>query len=102
MAPLLSVHDYVRGVLDGDRTVLARAITLIESQHPEHRRRAHEVVQALLPSTGGAHRIGITGVPGVGKSTFIDQLGVDLTAGAPGGRACGRPVELTDRRLDPR
>lgn len=96
MAPLLSVHDYVRGVLAGDRTVLARAITLIESQHPEHRRRAHEVVQALLPSTGGAHRIGITGVPGVGKSTFIDQFGIDLTSA--GHRVAVLAVDPTSSR----
>lgn len=96
MAPLLSVHDYVRGVLAGDRTVLARAITLIESQHPQHRLRAHEVVQALLPSTGAAHRIGITGVPGVGKSTFIDQFGIDLTGA--GHRVAVLAVDPTSSR----
>ncbi len=80
MAATLSVPDYVSGVLAGDRTVLARAITLIESQNAEHRACAQQVVQELLASTGGAHRVGITGVPGVGKSTFIDQLGIDLTA----------------------
>ena len=96
MAPLLSVHDYVRGVLAGDRTVLARAITLIESQHPDHRLRAQEVVQALLPSTGAAHRIGITGVPGVGKSTFIDQFGIDLTGA--GHRVAVLAVDPTSSR----
>ena len=80
MAATLSVPDYVSGVLAGDRTVLARAITLIESQNAEHRACAQQVVQELLASTGGAHRVGITGVPGVGKSTFIDLLGIDLTA----------------------
>jgi LAO/AO transport system kinase len=80
MAALLPVSEYVDGVLAGDRMVLARAITLIESQNPDHRRMAQQLIQALLPSTGGAHRVGITGVPGVGKSTFIDQLGIDLTA----------------------
>jgi len=76
----LQLSDYLDGVLSGDRTVLARAITLVESRNPEHRRVAQQLIQELLPRTGGAHRVGITGVPGVGKSTFIDQLGIDLTA----------------------
>ncbi|MEM1349413.1 MAG: methylmalonyl Co-A mutase-associated GTPase MeaB [Myxococcota bacterium] len=74
----LSVADYVEGVLDGDRMILARAITLIESNRRDHRRMAQEVLTQLLPHTGGAHRVGITGVPGVGKSTFIEELGVQL------------------------
>jgi len=74
-----SIAPIVEGVLAGDRTVLARTITLIESSNLEHRRRAEMVLQELLPHTGGARRVGITGVPGVGKSTFIDQFGVDLT-----------------------
>ncbi|MBS1836964.1 MAG: methylmalonyl Co-A mutase-associated GTPase MeaB [Actinobacteria bacterium] len=76
----LQLLEYLDGVLSGDRTVLARAITLIESRNPGHRLVAQELIQALLAHTGGAHRVGITGVPGVGKSTFIDQLGIDLTA----------------------
>ncbi len=80
MATRLTVDDYVDGVRAGDRAVLARTITLVESANREHRRLAQQVLAALLPSTGGAHRVGITGVPGVGKSTFIDQLGIDLTA----------------------
>jgi LAO/AO transport system kinase len=68
------------GVAAGDRAVLARAITLVESRKPEHRDAAHRLVQALLPRTGGAFRVGITGVPGVGKSTTIDALGSMLTA----------------------
>ncbi len=76
----LKLKDYVAGVRSGDRAVLARAITLIESRKPEHRKLAQELLQALLPDTGAAHRIGITGVPGVGKSTLIDQLGSNLTA----------------------
>ncbi|UDY34274.1 methylmalonyl Co-A mutase-associated GTPase MeaB [Dermatobacter hominis] len=96
MAALLPVSDYVDGVRAGDRTVLARAITLIESQNPDHRRMAQELIQALLPSTGGAHRVGITGVPGVGKSTFIDQLGIDLTAA--GHRVAVLAVDPTSSR----
>lgn len=78
----IPVEDYVAGVCAGDRTMLARAITLVESSNPEHGRLAQAVLQALLPKTGNAVRLGITGVPGVGKSTTIDQLGMNLiTAG---------------------
>ena len=80
MAIRLTVDDYVDGVRAGDRAILARTITLVESANREHRQLAQQVLAALLPWTGGAHRVGITGVPGVGKSTFIDQLGIDLTA----------------------
>ena len=68
------------GLIGGDRSALARAITLVESTRPEHRRLAGELLQACLPKTGNAIRVGITGVPGVGKSTAIDQLGVNLTS----------------------
>lgn len=77
---VLSVDDYVAGVLAGDTTVLARAITLVESTNDDHRRIAQQVLTGVLGCAGGSHRVGITGVPGVGKSTFIDQLGVNLTA----------------------
>ena len=77
---LPSRAEYVAGVQTGDRTVLSRAITLIESTLPEHQTLAQAVLLELLPATGRARRIGITGVPGVGKSTFIDALGTMLTA----------------------
>jgi LAO/AO transport system kinase len=67
-------------ILSGDRATLARAITLIESKRADHRLQAHQLVQALLPHTGNAIRVGITGSPGVGKSTTIDALGSFLTA----------------------
>ncbi|HEY1624662.1 MAG TPA: methylmalonyl Co-A mutase-associated GTPase MeaB [Streptosporangiaceae bacterium] len=70
---------YVRGVLDGSRSDIARAITLVESTRPDHRRVAQQVLTELLPHTGKALRVGITGVPGVGKSTFIDAFGTMLT-----------------------
>jgi LAO/AO transport system kinase len=68
----------VEEVLAGDRAAIARAITLVESKRPEHRAEAQRLLSVLLPHTGGAQRIGISGVPGVGKSTFIDTLGSNL------------------------
>lgn len=67
-------------VAGGERAALARAITLIESRRADHRERAEALLQTLLPRTGNAYRVGITGVPGVGKSTTIDALGTALTA----------------------
>jgi LAO/AO transport system kinase len=74
------IATLARKVSEGDRAVLARAITLIESKRADHRNKAHQLVQALLPRTGQAIRVGITGAPGVGKSTTIDTLGSYLTA----------------------
>ena len=64
----------------GDRRALARAITLVESTRPDHREEAERLVEALLPRTGGAIRIGISGPPGAGKSTFIERFGLDGVA----------------------
>jgi LAO/AO transport system kinase len=75
----VSAERYVRGVLDGSRADIARAITLVESTRPDHRRMAQQVLTELLPNAGKAVRIGISGVPGVGKSTFIDAFGTMLT-----------------------
>ena len=69
----------LRGIRAGERAVVARAITLIESKRPDHQKAARELVQNLLPDTGKAVRAGITGMPGVGKSTTIDALGTYLT-----------------------
>ncbi|GAB4515819.1 MAG: methylmalonyl Co-A mutase-associated GTPase MeaB [Roseibium sp.] len=66
-------------IRSGNRAALARAITLVESKKAEHRRLARQLIQELLPQTGKALRVGITGVPGVGKSTTIDTLGSNLT-----------------------
>ncbi len=76
----IAVDDLADKILAGDRSMLARAITLVESKKPEHQAKARALVQRLLPHTGKAMRVGITGVPGVGKSTTIDQLGANLTA----------------------
>jgi LAO/AO transport system kinase len=67
------------GVRDGNRTLLARAVTLVESRRPDHREAAQRLLTLLLPHAGGAHRVGISGAPGVGKSTFIEALGTMLT-----------------------
>lgn len=75
----LSAEAYVDGILRGDRVVLARAITVIESELPADGDLAERILEGVLPSSGGSRRIGITGVPGAGKSTFIDTLGVHLT-----------------------
>lgn len=76
---LLTLEQYINGVRACDRAVLGRAITLVESSHADHQLLAAELLNTLLPLTGRAHRVGITGVPGVGKSTFIDALGTQLT-----------------------
>ncbi|MGI8677900.1 MAG: methylmalonyl Co-A mutase-associated GTPase MeaB [Jatrophihabitans sp.] len=75
-----AVDELAGGVRDGRRAAIAKAITLVESRRADHREQAQRLLAALLPDTGGAERIGISGVPGVGKSTFIDQLGVNLIA----------------------
>lgn len=76
----LSLTDYTRGILSGDRILLSRAITLIESKLPADRKVADKMMEKILPHTGNSIRVGITGVPGVGKSTFIEALGKHLTA----------------------
>jgi LAO/AO transport system kinase len=73
-----STRRYVEGVLAGDRATLARAITLVESNAREQMGRAQELLQALLPHSGRSFRLGITGAPGAGKSTFIETLGLLL------------------------
>ena len=69
------MSDTAQAILDGDRRALARAITLIESTRRDHRAEAGALLEALMPHTGGAIRVGISGAPGVGKSTFIEALG---------------------------
>lgn len=71
--------DYFsNGITNGDRRALSKAITLVESSHPAHREKAGRLVDKMLPFSGDAIRIGITGVPGVGKSTFIEAFGLHL------------------------
>lgn len=77
--PKIDIEAYAKGVLDGKRAFIARAITLVESTLPAHRGLAQQLLTELLPHSGRARRIGISGVPGVGKSTFIDAFGTMLT-----------------------
>lgn len=74
-----TLDDYVQGVKEGSRAWIARAITLVESSRADHRDLAQRLLVELTPLGGAARRVGITGVPGVGKSTFIDALGTRLT-----------------------
>ncbi len=76
--PQLSVEQYVAGILAGDVSILGQAVTLIESTLPAHQTVAQEVIERCLPYAGKAFRIGITGVPGAGKSTSIDAFGMHL------------------------
>ena len=75
---LMSAGEYVEGILKGDVTVLSRAVTLVESQVAEHQALAQEVIEKCLPHAGNSRRIGITGVPGAGKSTSIDVFGLHV------------------------
>lgn len=98
----------VAGVLGGDRATLARAITLVESSRADHRALASALVERLLPRTGGAHRVGVSGVPGVGKSTFLEAVGmaridagqrvavlaIDPSSGVSGGSILGDKTRM--------
>lgn len=92
----VSVEQLAEGVRAGDRASLGRAITLVESRRAEDRDSSDGLLQALLPHSGQAQRVGITGVPGVGKSTFIDALGVQLTSA--GRRVAVLAVDPTSSR----
>ena len=110
----LGADDYVDGVRAGDRATLGRAITLVESTNPDHRPLAEEVLTRLLPHTGEARRVGVSGVPGVGKSTFLEAIGtrltgaghrvavlaVDPTSGRTGGSILGDKTRMTALATD--
>lgn len=76
----LDVQSFYRGITTGNRTILSKAITLIESSLPVHANLAREIISHCLPHSGNSIRIGITGVPGVGKSTFIESFGSHITS----------------------
>jgi LAO/AO transport system kinase len=80
MKKRLSIQEYTNGIITGNRMILSRAITLIESNLEEDKGLAQSVLESILPYTGKSIRIGITGVPGVGKSTFIETFGKYLTS----------------------
>ena len=71
----ISLQDYINGIKSSDKRILGKAITLIESKKPEHREIADQLLKEILPFTGKSVRVGITGVPGAGKSTFIESFG---------------------------
>lgn len=112
----LTVEDYVEGVAGGNRTILGRAFTLVESANAAHKEKALKVLQALAPRTGQSIRLGITGIPGVGKSTFIEALGmhlverghrvavlaVDPSSGVSGGSILGDKTRMARLATDPR
>lgn len=113
--PDIHIAELVEGVRDADRTVLGRALTLVESTRGDHRARSQELLGALLPHSGGSHRVGITGAPGVGKSAFIETLGtrltgrghrvavlaVDPTSIRSGGSILGDKTRMTELSHDP-
>lgn len=75
----LTEEDYISGIFSSDIAVLSQAITLVESTLPEHTELSYRIIDRCLPRTGNSVRIGITGVPGVGKSSFIEVFGLYLT-----------------------
>ena len=89
---LLAAADYIEGIQKGDRTLLSQAITIIESSNPDHQELAREIIRGCLPFAGNSIRIGITGVPGVGKSSFIEALGTRIT---------GHKLKLAVLAIDP-
>lgn len=111
----LELADYLEGFKNKDRTILARAITLVESQNIEHQKLAQELLKSLLPKTGHSKRIGISGTPGVGKSTFIEAFGrlitsqkktvavlaVDPTSQVSGGSILGDKTRMNELAIDP-
>ncbi len=113
--PELPLDEYVAGTRSGDAVILARALTLIESNHPQHQRQAEELLTRLMPHTGQAIRLGITGPPGAGKSTFIEALGmllvqrglkvavlaVDPSSGISGGSILGDKTRMPRLAAEP-
>ena len=110
-----AVRALADGVLAGDRAAVARAVTLVESRRADHREQAQQLLARLLPHTGSAQRVGISGMPGAGKSTFIDTLGSNLTAAGhrvavlavdpssarSGGSILGDKTRMTRLAVDP-
>ncbi len=112
----LELDDYVNGILTGEIAILSRAITLVESNRPEHEALAQQVLTRVLPHTGRSIRVGITGVPGAGKSTLIESLGcllceaghrlavlaVDPSSSVTGGSILGDKTRMENLVRQPR
>jgi len=112
----LTSGDYVEGILKGNRTVLSQAITLVESSLPEHTQLAQDIVEHCLPYSGKSIRVGITGVPGAGKSTFIEALGgylashghqlavlaIDPSSERSGGSILGDKTRMEELSVNPK
>ena len=115
MRKALELKDYLSGLKKKDRTILSRAITLVESHNPGHQKLAQELLKSILPLTGLSKRIGISGTPGVGKSTFIESFGklltsqnktvavlaVDPTSQVSGGSILGDKTRMNELAIDP-
>lgn len=115
MKKQLTLNDYLNGLKNKDRTILSRAITLIESQNSDHQKLAQELLKEILPLTGKSKRLGISGTPGVGKSTFIETFGkmltsqsktvavlaVDPTSQVSGGSILGDKTRMNELAIDP-
>lgn len=93
----LSANDYVEGILKGDSAILGQAVTLVESTHPAHQQVAQEVIEKCLPYSGKSVRIGISGVPGAGKSTSIDEFGIHVLK-ERGGRLAVLAIDPSSER----
>nr|WP_319401574.1 methylmalonyl Co-A mutase-associated GTPase MeaB [uncultured Carboxylicivirga sp.] len=76
--PRLSVDEYVKGIREGNVTILSQAVTMVESSKPDHQEIAQQIIERCLPFSGNSIRLGITGVPGAGKSTFIESMGMHI------------------------
>lgn len=112
----LSLIDFLKGFKEKNRSILARAITLVESEKIEHQDLAQELLQKVFPATGKSKRIGISGTPGVGKSTFIESFGkfltnldfsvavltVDPTSKVSGGSILGDKTRMNELAIDPK
>ncbi|MCO4755037.1 MAG: methylmalonyl Co-A mutase-associated GTPase MeaB [Bacteriovoracaceae bacterium] len=111
----LELKDYVAGIKAGDIAILSRAITLVESKRAEHQKLARELIQEIMPLTGKSHRIGISGSPGVGKSSFIETFGkyltskglklavlaIDPSSQITGGSILGDKTRMAELSIDP-
>ena len=93
---LLQAEEYIKGILSGNITILSKAVTLVESSKPEHQNLAQQIIVGCLAHAGNSIRIGITGVPGVGKSTFIEALGKQITSS--GGKLAVLAIDPSSER----